>query len=263
LDYSNSTVCNDFLQLREKEKKLIAVERECVRLREHMGTSAPGLARQIPLGRDKRSLFRTLGSKKDINLNSSDHLRDSHNRASVVMSASLAQKSADTAQFLRASAQRMTRGKFWSSTDEEEEDRHSTGDTAETGGRLSLLQGVGVASAEAMTTLKERLTAVKGKYYGDEVAPGSRSGSEVLGPVPSSQSFNLEAMPDEPLPPGWEARLSRSKGKVYYCNPVLKLTQWDRPTVDSLKAKKQASLDAQKAKRCVVSLFHVRDSPNL
>lgn len=244
------------VQLRDKEKKLIAVERECVRLREHMGTSAPGLARQAPLGRDnKRSLFRTIGSKKDINLDHSNHLRDSHNRASVVMSASLAQKSADTAHFLRTSAQRMTRGKFWSSADDEGEERHSTGDSMESGGRLSLLQGVSVAGAEAMTSLKERLTAVKGKYYGDEATSGSRSGSEVLGPVPSSQSFNLETMPDEPLPPGWEARLSRSKGKVYYCNPALKLTQWDRPTVDSLKVKKQASLDAQKAKRCVASLL--------
>lgn len=204
--------------------------------------------RQAPLGRDnKRSLFRTIGSKKDINMGHSD-VRASGNRASVVMSASLAQKSADTAQFLRASAQRMTRG-IWSSTEEEEEDRHSGADS-ESGGRLSLLQEVGVAGAGAMTSLKERLTAVKGKYYGDDSGSTSRSGSEVLGPAPSQQSFNIEAMPDEPLPPGWEARLSRSKGKVYYCNPALKLTQWDRPTIDTLKSKRQ-TLMPQRTKRCV------------
>ncbi|TYZ68828.1 hypothetical protein PybrP1_008959 [[Pythium] brassicae (nom. inval.)] len=41
------------------------------------------------------------------------------------------------------------------------------------------------------------------------------------------------AAADLPLPPGWEARLSRSKGKMYFCNPALMLTQWDQPTVDT------------------------------
>uniref|UniRef100_K3X4E6 WW domain-containing protein n=1 Tax=Globisporangium ultimum (strain ATCC 200006 / CBS 805.95 / DAOM BR144) TaxID=431595 RepID=K3X4E6_GLOUD len=96
-----------------------------------------------------------------------------------------------------------------------------------------------------MSSLKGRLSAVKGKYYGDGMAdqlgrPGTGGGA--------NEAFNLDAMPEAPLPPGWEARLSRSKGKVYFCNPSLKLTQWDRPTVESLKAKKQAAAAAQRAR---------------
>lgn len=211
------------------------------------------MTRQKSLGRDKRSLFRTIGSKKNL---SSD--LPEPNRASTVMGASLAQKSADTAQFLRASAQRMTRAKFWGLTEDEEEEgeeveqRYSLGEMPDGTGRLSLLQGVSVASAEAMSSLKGKLNAVKGKYYGDSMdsSASSRSGSEVLGSSSSTQqSFNLEAMPDEALPPGWEARLSRSKGKVYYCNPARKLTQWDRPSIEALKTKKQASTTAHRTTR--------------
>lgn len=102
-----------------------------------------------------------------------------------------------------------------------------------------------------MTTLKGKITAVKGKYYGDGMSdPFGRPGSD--GNANPHEAFNLDAMPETPLPPGWEARLSRSKGKVYFCNPALKLTQWDRPTIESLKAKKQAAVAAQRARKYVV-----------
>ena len=72
--------------------------------------------------------------------------------------------------------------------------------------------------------------------------------ASITAPLPPhllNESFNLDAMPEAPLPPGWEARLSRSKGKVYYCHPALKLTQWERPTVESLKARKLAKAQQQ------------------
>ncbi|XP_057698657.1 peptidyl-prolyl cis-trans isomerase NIMA-interacting 1 [Corythoichthys intestinalis] len=38
-------------------------------------------------------------------------------------------------------------------------------------------------------------------------------------------------MGDEPaLPGGWEKRMSRNSGKVYYFNRVTNASQWDRPT---------------------------------
>jgi len=41
---------------------------------------------------------------------------------------------------------------------------------------------------------------------------------------------NVQSDSSGPLPPGWEARTSRSSNKTYYANPRLKITQWERPT---------------------------------
>ncbi|RHY31310.1 hypothetical protein DYB32_003604 [Aphanomyces invadans] len=54
------------------------------------------------------------------------------------------------------------------------------------------------------------------------------------------ESFNLDSLPEAPLPNGWDAKVSRNNGKVYYVNKTLKLTQWDRPSVETLKLMKQA-----------------------
>lgn len=244
--------------MREKDKKLAAAEKECHKLRELAGLSGiQSLERQKSMGRERnKTLFRTLGSKKDIGHSSSDSIGD-YDRSSLAMHATLAQKSADTAQFLKASAQRMTRAKFWGGSGGDDDgstgDRLSGGDFADSGGRMSLLQGVGAAGVGAMTTLKGKITAVKGKYYGDGASDAlGRPGSEGASTAGVRESFNIDAMPETPLPPGWEARLSRSKGKVYFCNPALKLTQWDRPTIESLKAKKQAAVAAQRARKYVV-----------
>lgn len=235
--------------MREKDKKLAAMEKELRKLRELAGVAnVNSVEKQRSVGKDRsKSIFRTLGSKKDVG-NGSRESYD-YDRGSQAIQSSLAQKSADTAQFLKASAQRMTRAKFWGSFGDDENERLSAGDLSDGGGgRKSLLQGVGAAGVGAMTTLKGKITAVKGKYYGDgSPDPLGRPGTDNV------QAFNIDAMPEVPLPPGWEARLSRSKGKVYFCNPALKLTQWDRPTVESLKAKKQAAVAAQRARKCVCS----------
>lgn len=228
------------LQVREKDKRLAVMEKELRRLREIAGVANVNSAeRPRSTARDRsKSIFRTLGSKKD---HRSESYGGDFDRSSQAMQSSLAQKSADTAQFLKASAQRMTRAKFWGSIGEDEPDRLSGGD------RKSLLQGVGAAGVGAMSTLKGKITAVKGKYYGDGMAdPLGRPGAD------SSHLYSLDGLSDASLPPGWEARLSRSKGKVYFCNPTLKLTQWDRPTVESLKARKLTAGTAQRARQCVL-----------
>ncbi|TYZ61197.1 hypothetical protein PybrP1_009889 [[Pythium] brassicae (nom. inval.)] len=234
--------------VREKDKKLATMEKELRRLRELAGVANVGsLERTRSLGKDRsKSIFRTLGSKKDAAHDAFGGGGD-FDRSSQAMQSSLAQKSADTAQFLKASAQRMTRAKFWGSFgDDDEPDRLSGGDLGDGsgggggGGRKSLLQGVGAAGVGAMSTLKGKITAVKGKY-GVADALGRPTGAD------SFQAFALDS--EAPLPPGWEARLSRSKGKVYFCNPALKLTQWDRPTVESLKARKLGAVGAQQRAR--------------
>nr|2KCF_A Chain A, Peptidyl-prolyl cis-trans isomerase NIMA-interacting 1 [Homo sapiens]4GWT_A Chain A, Peptidyl-prolyl cis-trans isomerase NIMA-interacting 1 [Homo sapiens]4GWV_A Chain A, Peptidyl-prolyl cis-trans isomerase NIMA-interacting 1 [Homo sapiens] len=32
------------------------------------------------------------------------------------------------------------------------------------------------------------------------------------------------------LPPGWEKRMSRSSGRVYYFNHITNASQWERPS---------------------------------
>ncbi|RLN78153.1 hypothetical protein BBJ28_00007988, partial [Nothophytophthora sp. Chile5] len=183
-----------------KDKKLAAVERECVKLRENGGSSDPMLSSQKAMRKDRRSVFRRLGSKKEYDMDGLDH--GDSGRASVVMQAALAQRSADTAEFLRQSARRMSRAKLWGSGgDNDGEQRYSNGDMDDSGGRPSLLQEVSAAGAGAMETLKSKLTAVKGKYYGDDGQNAAQRQSMDIRKSQPRESFNLDALP---LPPGWE-----------------------------------------------------------
>ncbi|TMW57327.1 hypothetical protein Poli38472_003252 [Pythium oligandrum] len=252
--------------IRDKDKKIAIIERECSKLRDQVSGGSHNDSNDKSNGKERRSIFRTLGSKKDVTRNTSvfDSFRGSNddvNRSSVAVQSSLAQKSADTAQFLRESAQRMSLVKFWGSPPDRDSelDRLSDGIGSEGSGRLSMLSGGGGVSG-AMSTLKGRMAAVKGKYYGESSGSSSTStaasdsfrstftGTSALIPA-LPDSINLDTMPDTPLPSGWEARLSRSKNKVYYCNPSLRLTQWDRPTIETLKARKLATVAANKAKK--------------
>ncbi|KAF1795022.1 P-loop containing nucleoside triphosphate hydrolase [Phytophthora cactorum] len=244
--------------IREKDKKLEAVERECVKLRELVG-SDPVLSSQRSMRKDRRSVFRRLGSKKEFD---DGYDNGDASRASTAMQAALAQRSAETAQFLRQSARRMSRAKMWrnnSGGDSDGEGRFSGSDMGDSGGRPSLLQEVSAAGAGAMESLKNRLTAVKEKYYGEEgPSAASRQNTELRRASAARESFNLDALP---LPPGWETRLSRSKGKAYYCNPTLRITQWDHPSIESSKAKKQAAVSAQRAKRGISTAGSTVGSP--
>uniref|UniRef100_M4BYP7 Myosin motor domain-containing protein n=1 Tax=Hyaloperonospora arabidopsidis (strain Emoy2) TaxID=559515 RepID=M4BYP7_HYAAE len=227
--------------IREKDKKLEAVERECVKLREIIGAD-PTLSSHKSTQKDRRSVFRKLGSKKECDDVSYD-IGDS-SQPPTAMQAALTQKSAETAQFLHQSARRMASWRKNSGADSDGENRYSGSDMAEIGGRASLLQEFGAAGAGAMESLKSRLAAVKDKYYGEEEMPAASRPSDRLSSA--SESCNLDSLP---LPPGWKARLSRSKGKVYYCNPTLSITQWDHPSIDTSRGKKQGVVAAQRARR--------------
>lgn len=193
------------------------------------------LSSQRSTRKDRRSVFRRLGSKKEFD-DGFDH--GDASRASTAVQAALTQKTAETAQFLRQSAQRMSRASLWrhnSGGDSDNENRYSGSDMGDSAGRPSLLQEVSAAGAGAMESLKNRLTAVKDKYYGEEgSSAASRQNVELRRASAARESFNLDALP---LPPGWEARLSRSKGKMYYCNPTLRITQWDHPAIEPTKGK--------------------------
>ncbi|KAF0699124.1 Aste57867_10280 [Aphanomyces stellatus] len=53
-----------------------------------------------------------------------------------------------------------------------------------------------------------------------------------------------------PLPPGWEAKLSRKNGQVYYTHKGLKLSQWDRPSMKTVNLKKDSSTQTKPTGRC-------------
>ncbi|CEG48932.1 myosin-like protein [Plasmopara halstedii] len=212
--------------IREKEKKLETVERECVKLRELVGSDSE-VSSQRFIRKDQRSAFRKLGSKKDIDDGSDS---GEAGRASTAMQAALAQKSAETAQFLRQSARRMSSAKLWhtsSSGDSEGEGHLSGSETGDFHNRPSLLQEVSAVGVGAMEVFKSRLTAAKVKYYGEDgTLAASRQTTDPRKTFTPRKSISLESMP---LAAGWEMRVSRSKGKAYYCNPTLRITQWDRP----------------------------------
>ncbi|CAI5718302.1 unnamed protein product [Peronospora farinosa] len=221
--------------IREKDKKLEVVERECAKLR-GSASSDPVFSSQKSMRKDHRSVFRRLGSKKALE---NDYDNGDGGEASTVLQAALAEKSAETEQFLRQSARRLT---LWGG-DSAGENR----DMGDSGSRPSLLQEVSTARAGAMESLKNRLTAVKDKYYGEEGSSAApRQHADFRTDSAVREALNLDALP---LPSGWEMRHSRSKKKQYYCNPTLRITQWDHPWIDASKAKKQGAAAVQRARR--------------
>lgn len=204
-------------QLKEERKNVIIVTKEYEKIRDYLAKLDTKAGNKL-LKAEKKGLFRTIGSRK----------LDEDVEANAALQSTLAQRTTDTAQFLKSSAQRMSKATFWANPDDESADRRSVAGSA--------------FFTDSLTNFKGRMHAVKEKYV-----PGQTSTSltGLSAPTPLTESFNLDSMPEAPLPPGWEARVSRSKGRVYYCNPSLKLTQWDRPTVESLKAKKLAMKDRE------------------
>ncbi|OQR97115.1 myosin [Thraustotheca clavata] len=131
-------------------------------------------------------------------------------------------------------------------------------DSIESAPRTSVLNSAVVSNVSgAMTSLKGRMvkslygSGIKSEEKKDENGKTSHGSQRpglnrieskphvVKSSLPPQESFNLDSLPEAPLPMGWEAKVSRNNGKVYYVNKSLKLTQWDRPTIETLKLMKQ------------------------
>ncbi|RLN92883.1 hypothetical protein BBJ28_00010076, partial [Nothophytophthora sp. Chile5] len=138
--------------------------------------------------------------------------------------------------------------------------------------RNTIVKSMEVGVTGAMSSLKGRMSVVKGMYDKTAASRSKRTNSKsedtvvgltvetaasttvvtskpvapskpkVVAPVdrPVRESFNLDALPEVPLPVGWEAKVSRSTGRVYYVNRKLGKSQFERPTLASLKAQKLA-----------------------
>ncbi|KAF0699307.1 Aste57867_10097 [Aphanomyces stellatus] len=106
------------------------------------------------------------------------------------------------------------------------------------------------SASPSVSSLKDRVAQMKNKYSQPPppMPPLVPRTSEAEDAVRMSLSDSLYrgsiAVP--PLPPGWEMRMSRSKGRPYFCNETLRLTLWDPPTEESI------AKAIVKRERCVV-----------
>jgi myosin-5 len=92
------------------------------------------------------------------------------------------------------------------------------------------------AAAQAAMREQMKRVAAMNPQMQRLVEKESKRGSFNLGEFLSKKGKEFKDMvakPDDPMPPGWETRMSRSSGKCYYANPALKITQWERPSTSA------------------------------
>ncbi|KDO23243.1 hypothetical protein SPRG_20988 [Saprolegnia parasitica CBS 223.65] len=200
---------------REKDKTIAQLQKDLEKLRASgpsgIVPSAPTSASSKPRG----STFRTLGSKKESS--SSSPPRDSHALQELEQAAILSEKSATTTQFLQDSAQKLS----------------TALDVDPTATRLALSNGLvsarTVRASPAVSSLRDRLAGLRNKYHnidlGDEFMPR---------PSVTDSVYRGSMMHSLILPPGWEMRMSRTKGRPYFLNEELRLTLWDPPTEENV-----------------------------
>lgn len=231
--------------VREKDKRLAQLEAENAKLKDQVQKLSEGGVLPEKKEPVKRSLFRTLGSKKETNkdallmdsLTGSDDL----NRDSKEQDVRPSER-----HFPKLPTMRMSK-KFWGGskpkTDDGSDPIESLDDSgAPMDGSVTTRQTI----VGAMTSnLKGRMAAVKGMYDSKTKRSNSKESKEEAPKKsepskPVRESFNLDALPEVSLPVGWEAKVSRSTGRVYYVNRKLGKSQFERPTLASLKAQKLA-----------------------
>lgn len=217
----------------------------------------------------KRSYFRTVGSKKDLKSRSSP-LIDSEGEDDLRGSSNDGRQRNTNDRIPKLGA--LSKAKFWSGKAANKAEHGDSGledeDTASSQtdsylNRSTIVGTVNVGVSGAMSNLKGGMKAVRGLYDSKLGArrasikdlDGGNSFQDAGPPVtiantatkakqttdrPIRESFNLDALPEVSLPPGWEAKVSRSTGRVYYVNRKLGKSQFERPTIASLKAAKLA-----------------------
>ncbi|KAG2827142.1 hypothetical protein PC112_g8968 [Phytophthora cactorum] len=255
--------------VRDKDKKISQLEAENKKLTEQIAKlHAEGV---VPEKKPtpKKSIFRTLGSKKE------KKPRETVLMDSLTGSDDLNRRSSET----RPSERHFPRmpsmsvgSRFWNSNKKgdngdgfdvsEVEGEDSPTNSSST--RNTIVKSMEVGVTGAMSSLKGRMSVVKGMYdnrskrtnskpeenanpsdnvasttvvtsKGAKVKPAAKPADR-----PVRESFNLDALPEVSLPVGWEAKVSRSTGRVYYVNRKLGKSQFERPTLASLKAQKLA-----------------------
>lgn len=255
--------------VRDKDKKISQLEADNKKLSEQITKlQTEGVVpdkKSIP----KKSIFRTLGSKKE------NKPRETVLMDSLTGSDDLNRGSSETRPSERHFPRMLSMNvgsRFWNSN--KKGDNGDGLDVSEVEGedsptnssytRNTIVKSMEVGVTGAMSSLKGRMSVVKGMYDNRSKRTNSKpeedansstsvpsanavtSKSVTVKPVakpadrPVRESFNLDALPEVSLPVGWEAKVSRSTGRVYYVNRKLGKSQFERPTLASLKALKLA-----------------------
>jgi myosin-5 len=253
--------------VREKEKRVTQLEGDNQKLTDQVqDLIANGHVQFEKKTKEKRSIFRTLGSKKE---KKEAVLLDSLTGDDDVNGSKTSDVRASNVRHLPKLLPSMNMSKkFWGKSKGENgtdgnDERDSSGNDSQNGTmtsshtgdsfagpRNTIVKSMEVGVTGAMTNLKGKMAAVK-TMYDTKAARGKRSGSKgddserpqlaaLNKDRPIRESFNLDALPEVSLPVGWEAKVSRSTGRVYYVNRKLGKSQFERPTLASLKAQKLA-----------------------
>uniref|UniRef100_M4BMB8 Myosin motor domain-containing protein n=1 Tax=Hyaloperonospora arabidopsidis (strain Emoy2) TaxID=559515 RepID=M4BMB8_HYAAE len=256
--------------VREKDKKIKLLETDNKKLVEQL---AKIYVDGVPEKKStqKKSIFRTLGSKKE------KKPRETVLMDSLTGSDDLNSRTSETRQSERHFPRMPTMSvgtRFWNNKKGVNGDGFDVSEVegedspTDSSARNTIVKSVEVGVTGAMSSLKGRMSVVKGMYdsrskrtnskpeetagTSDSVpsATVSTSSSASSGKVkpppakpadrPVRESFNLDALPEVSLPVGWEAKVSRSTGRVYYVNRKLGKSQFERPTLASVKAQKLA-----------------------
>ncbi|KAH9092469.1 hypothetical protein Ae201684P_008145 [Aphanomyces euteiches] len=218
--------------VREKDKTIAALQKEIEKLRAS-GANGPGSNNGGPApllqyaSQRSRASFRTISTRKEPRR--VDHPDTSEALAGVGEALAVANKSMETKTFLKDSAQKLG----------------ASLDVDPTATRMALTNGlVGANSLRAspsVSSLKDRVAQMKNKY-------SQRDNEEYARPS-LSDSVYRGSMAIPPLPPGWQVRMSRSKGRPYFLNEAMRLTLWDPPTEENIAraiAKRDRYADRQK-----------------
>ncbi|KAH7476393.1 hypothetical protein PRIC1_000399 [Phytophthora ramorum] len=255
--------------VRDKDKKIKQLEADNKKLTEQLAKlHVEGVPEKKST--QKKSIFRTLGSKKEKkpretvlmdSLTGSDDLNRGSSGASERHFPRM--PSMSVASRLWNSNKKGDNGDGFDVSEVDGEDSPTNATT-----RNTIVKSMEVGVTGAMSTLKGRMSVVKGMYESasrnkrtnskpedntvgttDNVASTTvvtsksakvKSAAKPAVDRPVRESFNLDALPEVSLPVGWEAKVSRSTGRVYYVNRKLGKSQFERPTLASLKAQKLA-----------------------
>jgi myosin-5 len=255
---------------KSQQKKIDALEKEIKKLKDAKGPDGMVVAGNhiANIGSaTRRRIFRTLGAKKidvkeknkdgDVMLDSLTNEKDLNNHVGGNNSNNAPSQATAAISGLLAKVPHFKRSTFYRTSehavngDSELGEKHSGFDSKTDSDSISRASVVGTMSG-AMSGLKSRsIGIVKNLYSGakvDEKTPTLEAQDSVTPMVQKKasgvkilqESFNLDSLPESPLPNGWEAKVSRSNGKVYYVNKSLHITQWDRPTIETLKLMRKA-----------------------
>ncbi|ETV88974.1 hypothetical protein, variant 1 [Aphanomyces astaci] len=218
---------------RDKDKTIAQLHKELDRVRGHPhGGGTPPSLLQYSSSRSRRTV---MGSRRDRrglerSEDSPEEVAAIHNGAVDVAAA--VQKAIETNAFLIMSAQQLG----------------ASLDVDATATRMALSNGLVTANSlrasPSVSSLKDRVAQMKNKYAQRQSEQVHRASEDSLRQS-VSDSLYRGSMAVPPMPPGWEMRMSRSKGRPYFCHEGQRLTLWDPPTEENIEkaiAKRDSSV---------------------